>query len=109
MRDLIIKNGKIYDPLNDIDGEKKDIYINDGKIDDKPSDDAKVIDASDMVILPGGVDVHSHIAGAKVNSGRAFRPEDHMIDPVKKTKNTRSGVGYSVPSTHVTGYRYAKL
>ncbi|MFO8020434.1 MAG: formylmethanofuran dehydrogenase subunit A [Promethearchaeia archaeon] len=109
MRDLIIKDGVVYDPLNEINGEKKDIYINNGKIAEKPSNDAKVIDASDMVVFPGGVDIHSHIAGAKVNSGRSFRPEDHFIDPVKKTKNTRSGVGYSVPSTHVTGYRYAKL
>ncbi|MGV9205904.1 MAG: formylmethanofuran dehydrogenase subunit A [Promethearchaeia archaeon] len=109
MKDLIIQNGSVFDPLNEINGEKKDIYINDGKIAEKPSDEAKTIDASGMVVFPGGVDVHSHIAGAKVNSGRSFRPEDHIIDPVKKTKNTRSGVGYSVPSTHVTGYRYAKL
>ncbi|MEJ2276556.1 MAG: formylmethanofuran dehydrogenase subunit A [Candidatus Lokiarchaeota archaeon] len=105
---IIIKNGIVYDPLNDIDGIKKDIFIQDGKIVDK-ANDAKEIDASGMVVMPGGVDIHTHIAGAKVNSGRSLRPEDHIIDPVPKTKLTRSGVGYSVPSTWVTGYRYAKL
>jgi formylmethanofuran dehydrogenase subunit A len=105
---LIIKNGIVYDPLNDIDGMKKDIHIQDGVIVEKAKD-AKEIDASGMIVMPGGVDIHTHIAGAKVNSGRAFRPEDHIIDPVAKTKLTRSGVGYSVPSTWVTGYRYAKL
>ncbi|MBY9005231.1 MAG: formylmethanofuran dehydrogenase subunit A [Candidatus Lokiarchaeota archaeon] len=106
---ITIKNGLVYDPLNDINGEKKDIYIVGGKISEKLSTNAKVIDATGMIIFPGGVDIHSHIAGAKVNSGRAFRPEDHIIDPVPKTKTSRSGVGYSVPSTWVTGYRYAKL
>lgn len=109
MSDLIIKNGKVYDPLNEIDGEKKEIHIKDGVIVERVNGDAKVIDASGMVVMPGGVDIHSHIAGTKVNSGRAFRPEDHIIDPVSKTKITRSGTGYSVPSTWVTGYRYAKL
>lgn len=106
---ITIKNGIVYDPINKVNGEKKDIYVIDGIITDKAKSDGKIIDASGMIIFPGGVDIHSHIAGAKVNSGRAFRPEDHYIDPVPKTKTTRSGVGYSVPSTWVTGYRYAKL
>jgi formylmethanofuran dehydrogenase subunit A len=108
-KSIIIKNGLVYDPLNGLDGVKKDIYIEDGEIVEKTNNDAKVIDADGKIVMPGGVDVHTHIAGAKVNSGRAFRPEDHFIDPVAKTKNTRSGTGYSVPSTWVTGYRYAKL
>jgi formylmethanofuran dehydrogenase subunit A len=108
---ITIKNGLVYDPINELNGEKRDIHIKDGKIVDKSDadSDAKEIDASGMVVMPGGVDIHTHIAGAKVNSGRSFRPEDHFIDPVAKTKTTRSGVGYSVPSTWVTGYRYAKL
>ena len=106
---ITIKNGLVYDPINELNGEKRDIHIKDGKIVDKPDSDAKEIDASGMVVMPGGVDIHTHIAGAKVNSGRSFRPEDHFIDPVPKTKTTRGGVGYSVPSTWVTGYRYAKL
>jgi formylmethanofuran dehydrogenase subunit A len=109
MKDLIIKNGIVYDPINGIDGEKKEIHIKDGTVVDNVNGDAKIIDASGMIVMPGGVDIHSHIAGAKVNAGRIFRPEDHFIDPVKKTKLTRSGSGYSVPSTWVTGYRYAKL
>lgn len=106
---IIIKNGLIFDPLNNIDGEKRDIYIQGSKIVENANGDAKVIDASGMIIMPGGVDIHSHIAGPKVNAGRAFRPEDHFIDPVSKTKLTRGGSGYSVPSTWVTGYRYAQM
>ncbi len=59
--------------------------------------------------MPGGVDIHAHIAGPKVNAGRLLRPEDHMIDVHKKTAHARAGVGRSVPSTFYTGYAYAKL
>ncbi|MFW9952293.1 MAG: amidohydrolase family protein, partial [Candidatus Thorarchaeota archaeon] len=76
MSDLIIKNGLVYDPLNNLDGEKKDIFIKDGVIVSKVNGDAKVINAAGMVVMPGGVDIHSHIAGAKVNTGRQMRPED---------------------------------
>jgi formylmethanofuran dehydrogenase subunit A len=110
MSNLIIKNGLVYDPLNGVDGEKKEIHIKNGIVVDKVNSDAKVIDASGMIVLPGGVDIHSHIAGAKVNSGRAFRPEDKLPEfNEKHSKVTRAGSGWSVPSTWTTGYRYARL
>jgi len=59
--------------------------------------------------MPGGVDIHSHIAGPKVNAGRLLRPEDHYKDVEPKTEKTRSGVGRSIPSTFTTGYRYSRL
>jgi len=108
MGGLLIKNGLIYDPLNKIDGEKMDIAISGGKIVEK-IENAKVIDASGMVVMPGGVDIHSHIVGAKVNTGRLLRPEDHYKDVEPKTAITRSGVGCSIPSTFTTGYRYSRM
>ena len=104
---MIIKNGTLYDPMNGIDGEKKDLFIKDGKIVEEA--DGKEIDASGLIVLPGGVEIHTHIAGSKVNLGRLFRPEDHRKDPVSRTGGTRGGVGYTVPTTFVTGYRYVKL
>ncbi len=110
MSDLIIKNGLVYDPLNKLDGEKKDIFIKDGVVVDKVNGDAKVINAAGMIIMPGGVDIHSHIAGAKVNTGRILRPDDKPPEyNEKKSKVRRSGTGFSVPSTWSTGYRYAKM
>jgi formylmethanofuran dehydrogenase subunit A len=105
----IIKNGIVYDPLNNIDGEQKDICIKDGKIVDSVSADANVIDASGQIIMPGGVDPHTHIAGAKVNVGRMIRPEDSKKDVVSRTAGQRAGSGFSVPSTFMTGYRYAQM
>ncbi|MFX0010782.1 MAG: formylmethanofuran dehydrogenase subunit A [Candidatus Hermodarchaeota archaeon] len=110
MSNLIIKNGLVYDPLNKLDGEKKDIFIKDGVIVDKVNSGAKVIDAEGMIVMPGGVDIHSHIAGAKVNTGRQLRPEDKPPEYNElKSKVRRSGTGFSVPSTWSTGYRYATM
>ena len=109
MRELLIKNGFVYDPLNGVDGERMDIAVKDGKIVEKVGKGKKIIDASGMIVMPGGVDIHSHIAGPKVNSGRMLRPEDHFRDFEVKTDKTRSGVGRSVPSTFTTGYRYARM
>jgi len=108
--ELLIKGGYVFDPLNGVDGERMDICIRDGKVVESVDESkAKVVDASGMTVMPGGVDIHSHIAGSKVNLGRLMRPEDHRKDVVPRTDVTRSGVGYSVPSTFVTGYRYALM
>lgn len=107
---LLIKNGIVYDPLNGINGEQMDISIEGGKIVEKvDGSGVEVIDAIGMIVMPGGVDIHSHIAGSEVNSGRLLRPEDHFKDVEAKGKITRSGVGHSIPSTFTTGYRYAKM
>jgi formylmethanofuran dehydrogenase subunit A len=107
---LLLKNGFVYDPLNGVNGEVMDIVAEGGKIVERPrSKNLKVIDVSGMVVMPGGVDIHSHIAGSEVNAGRLLRPEDHFKDVEVKGKVTRSGVGYSVPSTFTTGYRYSKM
>jgi formylmethanofuran dehydrogenase subunit A len=68
--ELLIKNGAVFDPVNGIKGDKTDIPIKDGKIVDKVSSKASVIDAGGRLVMAGGVDAHSHIAGAKVNVGR---------------------------------------
>jgi len=108
--DYIIKNGNVYDPLNKIDGEKMDISISNGKIVDSVSD-AKEIDASGHVVMAGGIDPHTHIAGAKVNVGRLLRPEDSKKDTraIGQDGFKRAGTGFSIPSTYMTGYLYAQM
>jgi len=70
-----------------------------------------VIDARGKSVLAGGVDIHTHVAGPKVNVGRLYRPEDKLHDPAMQasTKLLRAGGGFSVPSTFTTAYRYALL
>jgi len=109
VKELVIKSGRVYDPINSINGEKLNIHIRDGKIVERTSRKAKTINASGMTVMPGGVDIHSHIAGSKVNSARILRPEDHYRDVEATTRLTRGGVGKSIPSTFTTGYRYARM
>lgn len=109
MSELLIRNGFVYDLLNGIDGEKADISIRNGKVVESVGAGATVIDATGMIVMPGGVDIHSHIAGSKVNAGRILRPEDHEKDVERHTAITRAGTGHSIPSTFITGYRYAKM
>ncbi len=108
---LRITHGRVYDPTNNIDGEVRDICVQNGKIVADVPPDAKRIDAQGMVIMPGGVDMHAHIAGPKVNLARKLMPDDHRADPHLSRINPwlRSGTGGAVPSTFATGYRYAML
>jgi len=106
---LRIVNGRIYDPANGIDGVVRDLCLQDGKVVDEVPPNAKRIDARGMVVMPGGVDIHCHIAGPKVNLARKVQPEDHRQDVHLRTRVTRSGTGGTVPSTFTTGYRYAAL
>jgi formylmethanofuran dehydrogenase subunit A len=106
---LRIVNGRVYDPANALDGVVRDICVLDGRIVAAVPADAKTIDARGMVVMPGGVDIHCHIAGSKVNMARKLQPEDHRHDVHVRTRLTRSGTGGTVPSTFTTGYRYAAL
>ena len=106
---LRIVNGKLHDPINGIDGEVRDICVRNGKIVEDVPREAKTIDAQGMVIMPGGVDIHAHIAGPKVALGRKIQPEDHRRDVHPRTKVTRSGTGGTVPSTFTVGYRYTAM
>jgi formylmethanofuran dehydrogenase subunit A len=105
---LKIINGEVYDPVNNINGEVRDICIEEGQIAASVSG-GRTIDATGMVVMPGGVDMHCHIAGPKVNIARKMRPEDHRHDPVPRTSLMHGGAGKNVPSTFTTGYRYAAM
>ena len=109
MMEYILKNGIVYDPINEINGEKKDVMFKDGIIVDEVSADAKVIDVTDKIVMPAGVDPHAHVAGPKLVVGRLYRPEDSRMGVSQKTKVLRSESGFSIPSCPTTGYRYSRM
>ena len=110
---MVIKlsGGKVYDPANKVSGEVRDIYVEDGKIVAEPADGrvAQTHDLKGRVVMAGAIDPHTHIGGGKITIARMLIPEDHMKDEVKRTDLTRAGTGHAVPSTMVTGYRYAEM
>jgi formylmethanofuran dehydrogenase subunit A len=106
---LRITGGRVYDPANGVAGDQRDVCLSAGKVVEEVPEGAARIDARGMVVMPGGVDIHAHIAGPAVNAARRLAPEEHRADVHDRSAVMRSGTGGTVPSTFVTGYRYALL
>ncbi len=112
---LRIAGGAVHDPANGIDGEVRDVCIEDGRIVERLPAGTPTLDARGMVVMPGGVDIHSHFASSSCNHARRLIPDEHAADPApapdlpEDERPGRSGTGGTVPSTFTTGYRYAGL
>ncbi len=106
---LRIKGGKVYDPANNINGVVKDICIDGGRI-VADVEGGRVIDATGMIVFPGGVDIHTHVAGAALNFARAMTPENHRhAAKFLHSPERRMGIGGPTPTTFATGYLYAGM
>ncbi len=111
---LRISGGTVYDPANGVDGAVRDVCIQGERIVAELPSNVPRLDARGMIVMPGGVDIHAHIAGSSVNQGRRLLPEQHATDPVPAPRladgaTARSGTAGTIPSTFTTGYRYAGL
>ena len=106
---LRIKGGKVYDPAHNINGVVQDICIADGRI-VAHVDVGHTIDASGMIVFPGGVDVHTHVAGGALNFARGLVPENQRAArKFLHTSDRRAGLGGMTPTTFATGYLYAGM
>ena len=84
MKRLVIKNGLVFDPLNNIEGEKKDILIESGKIVEKFSINhtIKEIDANGKTVIPAASDIHTHIASQQVNWARLLGSNNNTFKEI---------------------------
>ena len=105
---ICLKGGRIVDPAKDRDGTG-DLFIENGRIVSPPSDGRKpdkTYDVSGKIVMAGGVDIHSHIAGSNVTMARAVMPELPVIA-------AREGVDIDpTPAAwgaHAVGLRYAQM
>jgi formylmethanofuran dehydrogenase subunit A len=106
---LRITGGKVYDPAHRVDGEVRDVCIADGRVVSGVAG-GRTLDATGMVVLPGGVDAHTHVAGAALNFARAMSPEIQRQGlPFLHTPERRMGLGGLMPTTFATGYLYAGM
>ncbi|MGE0757177.1 MAG: amidohydrolase family protein, partial [Pirellulaceae bacterium] len=106
---LRITGGKVYDPAHGINGEVRDICIAGGKVVDG-IEGGRTLDAAGLVVFPGGVDVHTHVAGGAINFARAMTPEDHRRTVAFiRSQSRRAGLGGMAPTTFATGYLYAGM
>ncbi len=100
---FVLTSGTLHDPANDRDGVVADIWVEDGRIIGPPRDTAGFvrIDATGLVVMPGGIDIHSHVAGPKVAAGRRIAPQ--------LARGRRGTAPAAVPTIHATGALYAAL
>ena len=109
---LRITGGTVYDPANGVDGLVQDLYIANGRIVDASAiaDGARTIDATGMIVMPGGVDVHTHVAGGALNFARGLVPENQRAArKFLHRGDRRAGLGGMTPTTFATGYLYAGM
>ncbi|MCC7121004.1 MAG: formylmethanofuran dehydrogenase subunit A [Gammaproteobacteria bacterium] len=107
-----LHGGRVYDPTHGVDGEVRSIFVRDGRIVAAPSDPRAVdvrFDLTGCSVMAGGIDIHTHIGGGKVNLARMLLPEDHRSDLVPRGRHPRMGCGHAAPSTLTVGYRYAEM
>lgn len=89
-----LRGGRVFDPVHGVAGEVRDVVMRDGRIvaldAREPADEEIAIPG--CIVLAGGIDLHSHIGGGKVNIARLLLPQHHCA-----------------PGTLATGYRYAEM
>jgi formylmethanofuran dehydrogenase subunit A len=103
--------GRIYDPANGKMGVGQDLFIEDGRIVAPPRQEAigRAYDLAGRIVMAGAIDIHSHVAGGKVNLARLLMAEDHHADVLARGDLTRAGSGHATPSSFATGYHYATM
>jgi len=107
-----LRGGRVYDPANGVDGEIRSLYLCDGRVVAAPTDPGEIgetLDLAGCIVMAGGIDIHTHIGGGKVNLARMLLPEDHRDDLVPRGRHPRMGCGHAAPSTLTVGYRYAEM
>jgi formylmethanofuran dehydrogenase subunit A len=111
MTTLRIKSGRVFDPANGIEGTVQDVAVRDGRIaaiDARERVDEE-IDASGCIVMAGGIDLHSHIGGGKVNLARLLLPELQRQQVLRSSAVELPSCGGCAPGTLATGYRYAEM
>ena len=78
---LRITGGTVHDPANGVDGEVRDLFVENGKIVAALPDGVPTLDARGMIVMPGGVDIHSHFASSSCNHARRLLPDEHAAHP----------------------------
>ena len=102
-RRFVLVGGTLHDPATGRDGVVADVWVDGGSIVPPPVDETgfQRVDVRGRVVMPGGIDLHSHVAGPKVNAGRVIAPQ--------LATGRRGHAPAAVPTIHATGLLYASL
>ncbi|MEJ2625036.1 MAG: formylmethanofuran dehydrogenase subunit A [Pseudolabrys sp.] len=103
-----LTGGRVIDPANGRDGVA-DIWIRDGRIVAAPPDGRadETHDVSGQIVMAGGIDIHSHIAGSNENAGRLLLPEQRYPGDIVHPGHVPQPLG--AWNTGETGRLYAAM
>lgn len=110
----VLEGGRVFDPINGVNGEVRDVWIEGGRIVAVPPGGVlertfRRLDVRGKIVMAGGIDLHSHIGGGKVNIARMLMADEHRLHVQPAAGGCRCGSGHATPSTYTTGYSYARL
>lgn len=115
MSTLRLRGGRVVDPASGASATR-DLTVRDGRIVEDLPPQATVdqeFDASGCVVMAGGIDMHTHIGGGKVNLARLLLPELQRrgLDPAPPSDKLLEVASCSgcTPGTLATGYRYVEM
>jgi formylmethanofuran dehydrogenase subunit A len=102
-----LKGGRIIDPANG-GARVGDLFVEDERVVAPPVGRAadQTFDVTGKILMGGGIDIHSHIAGGNVNTGRLLLPELH---PGQTPASANLPLSSARWSTFETGCLYAKM
>ncbi len=109
---LRLSGGTIVDPANADDRTVRDLWIRGGRVVAAPgpaeADNFRVIDCTGRIVMPGGIDMHSHIVGPKVNAARKLQPELFVAEFGGENAGLdwRTRGNRTVPTVLDTGLKY---
>jgi formylmethanofuran dehydrogenase subunit A len=102
-----LRGGRIIDPVGG-DTRVGDLFIEDDRVVAQPVGRTAdhTYDVTGKIIMAGGIDIHSHIAGGNVNTARLLLPELH---PGQTPSSANLPLSSARWSTFETGCLYAKM
>ena len=115
MSSVLLRGGRVIDPAHAGSGQHRDLALREGRIVEPGAGETfdLEIDASGCVVMAGGIDMHTHIGGGKVNLARLLMAEDHRAgpNPIALPRNPLelASCGNCAPGTLATGYRYVEM
>lgn len=115
MKTLRLRGGRVIDPVAAAPDATRDLFVRDGRIvDAPPGERADIdIDARGCVVMAGGIDMHTHIGGGKVNLARTLmvQAQRNGIEPIALPASPLElpSCGGCAPGTLATGYRYVEM
>ena len=105
---ILLQGGRVVDPAHDRDAIG-DVFIEDGRIVAAPTDGRRpdaTYDLRGKIVMAGGVDLHSHIAGSNVTLAREIMPELPALAAAGGVDIAPSPATWG---SYATGLRYAQM